>query len=394
MWALRANKELTTLLRNESIMIVTSEKNFMPPPGAGVLIAMSGGVDSAAVAAVLVQAGYRCMGATLRLTGDNAEQDTSVFEPCCGLQAAEDARAICATLGIAHRTLRVVESFERHIIGHFVDEYVAGRTPNPCIRCNRMIKFGLLFREARKLGFPYVAMGHYARLVERNGRMALQRAHYRPKDQSYVLAPLTQAQLRRACFPLGDMNKEEARAIASGVNVAVGGKRESQEICFVSDRNYARVVESRRGVGIPGAIMDLRGKRLGTHRGIHSYTIGQRRGLGISAEKPLYVVRIDAENNILYVGRDEESLASRFETGPLFWGANPPSGEPFTAHAQLRYRHVPISCVVSPSDVGAQIELHTPQQGITPGQWAVFYDDSGYVLASAVIKDFLLPQSV
>ena len=358
--------------------------NRMPPAGARVLVAMSGGVDSVAVAAMLTRAGYDCMGATLRMTMEPAGKP--VFEPCCGLQAAEDARKVCEALEIEHKTVRIVEAFDRHIIEPFTRQYAAGRTPNPCIRCNRIIKFGLLFRYAKLWGYDYIAMGHYARLTKRNGRMALRRATYGAKDQSYVLAPLTQAQLRRSCFPLGEMTKDEARRVAASVNRRVGAKSESQEICFVADRNYARIVEERREIAGPGKIIDMEGNVLGCHGGIHRYTVGQRRGLGISAEQPLYVARIDPVENTVIVGRDKQSLRDSFETGILFWGALPPQNNAFRALAQLRYKHKPVSAIITPGARGARAQLEIPQRGVTPGQWAVFYDGNGYVLASGEIR--------
>ena len=363
-----------------------TEENFMPPPGARVMIAMSGGVDSAAVAVLLAEAGYDCLGATLRLTGD--KEEVTVFEPCCGLQAAEDARRICDALHIPHRTVRVVEVFEKTIIRYFAGQYAEGRTPNPCIRCNRAIKFGMLFKEAKGLGCDYVAFGHYARLINTGGRMTLARAAYPPKDQSYVLAPLTQPQLRRSCFPLGDMTKEEAREVARRIDVKAGNIAESQEICFVPLRDYVPVVEKYTGSGKPGPIRDLEGKVLGQHEGIHRYTIGQRRGMGISSERPLYVVWLDAPNNTVWVGRDEQSLCDSFETSPLFWGGMAPEEEAFSALVQLRYRHEAVPGTVTPTAAGARVSLSEAQRAVTPGQWAVFYDDSGHVLASAKIEQF------
>jgi tRNA-uridine 2-sulfurtransferase len=358
-------------------------ENFMPPPGSRILVAMSGGVDSVAVAALLVRSGYECMGATLRMTGDS--ETKPVFEPCCGLQAAEDARSVCEQLGIEHRTVRIVEAFERHIISPFAAQYAAGRTPNPCIQCNRIVKFGLLFRYARKWGCQYIAMGHYARLEEKNGRMALRRSVYRQKDQSYVLAPLTQPQLRRTCFPLGGMTKEEARAVAATVNPQISVKAESQEICFVADRNYARIVEERQGRGEPGIIVDVDGNLLGRHEGIHHYTIGQRRGLGISAPEPLYVIRIDASTHTVILGRDKDACCNSFDTRTLFWGMTAPQTEPFDALVQLRYRHEPVPAKIVPTAGCARVTLKVPQRAVTPGQWAVFYDEEGYVMAAGEI---------
>ena len=368
----------------------TNETNVLPPAGARVLVAMSGGVDSVAAAALLTRAGYVCMGATLRMTGEPPTK--SVFEPCCGIQAVEDARRVCDRLNIEHRTVRIVEEFDRHIIAHFAAQYAAGLTPNPCIRCNRMIKFGLLYAYAKTWGFDYIAMGHYARLSIRGGRMALRRSTHRPKDQSYVLAPLTQPQLRRACFPLGEMSKDAARAVAAEVDPATGAKAESQEICFVADRNYARIVEARHGPATPGNIVDIDGNVLGRHKGIYHYTIGQRRGLGISAPQPLYVIAMDTVTNTLVVGRDEQSLCASFTTGPVFRGALAPDANVFRALVQLRYRHTPVPGTVTITKDGAEIELETPQRAVTPGQWAVFYDPEDYVLAAATIRSFVLPK--
>ena len=352
-------------------------ENRMPPRDDRVAIAMSGGVDSAASAVLMVEAGYVCMGLTLRM----------LRNPGCDTKTAEDARRICDALNIPHKTVDVAEAFNYHIINRFVREYAAGRTPNPCIRCNRMIKFGLLVKEARRLGYDYVATGHYARLAVRDGRLALHRAVHLPKDQSYVLAPLTQAQLRHACFPLGELSKEEARNIAGKIDVSIGSSKESQEICFVPGNDYAAMVESRGGAGAPGLIKDLKGKVLGTHAGIHHYTIGQRHGLGISAERPLYVVRLEPAENTVYVGFVEASLCDAFRTGPLFWGSIPPQISGFRAEVQIRYKHRAAPCLVTPLPDGAQVRLDTPQRSVTPGQWAAFYDAEGVVLAAAEIRN-------
>ncbi|MCK5861055.1 MAG: tRNA 2-thiouridine(34) synthase MnmA [Candidatus Hydrogenedentes bacterium] len=360
--------------------------NRMPPAGSRILIAMSGGVDSVAVAALLTRSGYECMGATLRMTPEH--ESKPVFEPCCGLQAAEDARRSCEILGIEHRAVRVIEEFDTNIIAPFARQYAAGRTPNPCIQCNRIIKFGLLFRYAAQWGYDYVAMGHYARMNEREGRMALHRSSYRDKDQTYVLAPLTQAQLRRSCFPLGGMTKDEARTIAAAVDPVVGAKAESQEICFVADRNYAGIVEAREGIGTPGNFVDISGKILGRHKGIHRYTIGQRRGLGIGAAAPLYIIRIEASTHTIIVGSDQYARCGSFNTRTLFWGALAPQQKPFQAFVQLHYRHAPVPASITPAVGSAHVVLEIPQRAVAPGQWAVFYDAAGYVLAAGEIQDF------
>ena len=362
-----------------------------PPKSARILVAMSGGVDSAVTASLLSKAGYDCVGVTMRLVPEH--EGKSVFEPCCGLEAAEDARRVCEKVGIPHQVMHAVDRFDRDIISHFVEEYQQGRTPNPCARCNRMIKFGALYQWADKIGADFIAMGHYARLEQRGNRYSLRRAVHLPKDQSYVLSPLTQAQLRRAWFPLGEMTKEQVRDHAWGLDFAMATKKESQEICFIPHRDYAGWIEGRAEAMPSGPIKTTDGKIVGTHNGLMHYTIGQRRGLGVSSDRPYYVVRLDTAENAVIVGHAEETFSTAFRTGPVCWGGLPRQEAPFECLVQLRSRHQAVPATVRPNLRGAEVEFHVPEQAVTPGQWAVFYDPEGFVLGAAIVQGFKLAPS-
>jgi len=351
-----------------------------------VLVAMSGGVDSCTAAAILAEQGHDVVGVTMRVVADEAHQ--SVFQPCCSAQMANDARQVAETIGFPHSTINLVEKFDQLVIGDFESEYLQGRTPNPCVRCNQRLKFGTLYKKAVELGADKIATGHYVRLAKLDDRFAVQRAVYAPKDQSYVMAGLSQKQLAMGLFPLGEMTKEETRAKARELGLAAAETPESQDICFVPDNDYAGFLQARVGETESGPIVNARGDVLGEHRGLIRYTVGQRRGLGIAAENPLYVIRIDAENNALIVGPEEETYCDRFTANEVVWGGLAKQEAPFEALVQIRYHHKPAACTVTPIGNEFQVQLHEPQRSVTPGQWAVVFDREGRVLAASVINDF------
>lgn len=350
-----------------------------------VIVAMSGGVDSSVAAALLVDQGYDCVGMTMRVASGEGREHSD--KACCTVEAAGDARRVADRLGIPHYTVNYVERFEREVIADFAAEYAAGRTPNPCARCNQRVKFGALYEKCVALGADFIATGHYARKVERGDRAGLRRAVYRAKDQSYNLAGLGQAQLRRALFPLGEMTKEEARAVARERSLVTWDKPESQEICFVPQDDYRAFLDERVGAGAPGPIVNTKGEVVGQHSGLTHYTVGQRKGLGIAAPRPYFVLKLDVANNVLFVGHEEEQGETRLTAEEVVWGALAPQSEPFACTVQIRYRHEPVPAVATASEDGTRLEiaLERPERGVTPGQWAVCYDGD-VVLAAGLIR--------
>jgi tRNA-uridine 2-sulfurtransferase len=353
---------------------------------------MSGGVDSSATAALLLEQGFEVIGITLKLWPQDCVNRAE--DKCCGPQAVTDARAVCHKLDIPYYLIDEAAEFQKHVIQYFADEYKAGRTPNPCVMCNQNLKFGRLIDRADQLGAEFIATGHFAR-IERpltpshspsdgkkvakpgEGRYLLKRGRDLRKDQSYFLFSLRQDQLARAIFPLGEKTKSDTREVARHCNLKTADKEESMEICFVPDNNYggflqqANLVQKHRG-----EIVDVRGSVLGHHDGIEFYTIGQRKGLGITTLKPVYVVELDALNNRVVVGDDSALDRDEFIADRCNWHPFDQLTEPIEVTAKIRYNHAGAPATITPLGGNrTKVKLHTPQRAITPGQAAVFYQD-------------------
>ena len=352
---------------------------------------MSGGVDSSATAWFLKEKGYEVIGATMCI----GMMDRTQCGParCCGLADIEDARRVALQLEIPFYVIHLREEFEEKVIQYFCEEYVKGKTPNPCILCNEKIKFGFFLKKALELEADFIATGHYARLDfdERIGRYLLKKGVDRKKDQSYVLFSLTQNQFRHTLFPLGELRKEEVRKKALQLGLRVHDKPESQEVCFIQETSYHSFLSERLKESIePGPILDKDGNILGRHKGIPFYTIGQRRGLRLAKGKPLYVIGIDREKNAIIVGGEEEVYGDTFVVNSVNWIVSEkmiPS--PDHAQVKIRYNHPGSEASLSPEGGGElEVKFKTPQKAITPGQAAVFYDGET-VLGGGWIKEVL-----
>jgi len=357
-----------------------------------VVCGMSGGVDSSATAALLLEQGYEVIGITLKLWPQDCVNRAE--DKCCGPQAVTDARAVCHKLDIPYYLIDEAAEFQKHVIQYFADEYKAGRTPNPCVMCNQNLKFGRLIDRAKQLGADYIATGHFAR-IERplapslsplggervakagEGRYLLKRGRDLKKDQSYFLFSLRQDQLARALFPLGEKTKSDTRAVARHCQLKTADKAESMEICFVPDNNYGGFLQ-QAGLAQKhrGDIVDLHGTVLGHHDGIEFYTIGQRKGLGITTPKPVYVVELDVENNRVVVGDESALDRDEFTATNCNWIPFDKLTEPIEVMTKIRYNHPGTPATVTPTGNGSVgVKLHSAQRAITPGQAAVFYQD-------------------
>ena len=359
-------------------------------PGEKIMVAMSGGVDSSVAALLLKEAGFQPVGVTLRLWVDPAAEERASDESrgCCSLQDISDARRVAGILEIPFYVLNMKEAFNDKVVSYFVREYLEGRTPNPCIACNRYIKFSLLLQKARALGIGFLATGHYARIVYDSEMdvYRLFRGVDSNKDQSYMLYTMNQEQLSSVLFPLGGYTKEEARELAREHGLQVAEKRDSQEICFIPDTDYRSFLEREQAGFPPGDILSTSGKKLGRHRGLPFYTIGQRKGLGLVSPRPLYVVEIDRRNNVLIVGEEEETYSQGLEAEDLNFISGSPPFEPQEVMIKIRYRAPLVPATLYPPQTSPQkgegsvtaasrvrVVFDRKQKAVTPGQSVVFY---------------------
>ena len=344
--------------------------------GMRIVVAMSGGVDSSVAAALLAEQGHDVIGLSMQLY-DQSEGQTS-FGSCCSLDDLHDARRVAAAINIPHYILNFERQFNEQVVSNFVQEYTAGRTPLPCAHCNSDLKFATLLDRARGLGADAVATGHYARVEDdrAHGRRLLRRGVDATKDQSYFLFSLTQDQLARAVFPVGDRPKEMVREYARRLRLPVADKPDSQEICFIPDHDYASFVETHApDAPHDGVIVDEQGHVVGRHGGIHRFTVGQRKGLGLSSSTPLYVLSLRAADQQVVVGPKASLEHPHLTASSVNWMAGEPDG-PLRVAAQIRHRHSAAPATVrSLGDARADVVFDTPQAAITPGQAVVFYHD-------------------
>ncbi len=340
-----------------------------------VLVAMSGGVDSSVAAKLLVDAGCECIGCTMKLY-DNEDIGVKEGHTCCSLDDVEDARQVAYRLGMPYYVFRFSEDFREKIIGRFVDSYERGITPNPCIDCNRYMKFDRLYERARVLGYDHIATGHYARIEEKDGVYYLKKAVDPTKDQSYVLYSLTQEQLAHTLFPLGGLPKEKTRELAREGGFLNADKPDSQDICFVPDGDYAAAIERFSGkTAEPGNFTDEEGRVLGRHRGIIHYTVGQHKGLGLYSHEKRFVLRINAADNTVVLGREESLFRRNATVKEINWISGNAPAAPIRCAVKIRYRQKEQPATLTPVGCGgAEILFNEPQRAVTPGQAAVFYD--------------------
>jgi len=355
-----------------------------------VMLGMSGGVDSSVAAAVLLEQGYEVIGVTMQIWQDMNEDKKMVEGGCCSLSAVDDARRVANKLNIPYYVLNFRDVFKEKVIDYFIDEYKLGRTPNPCIACNRYVKFEEMLNKALSMGIDYVATGHYAKVEfdEDTGRYLLKKSVTAAKDQTYALYTLTQEQLSHTLMPIGSFYKERVREIAKEIGLTVANKPDSQEICFVDDNDYGKYITENTDTKIaPGYFIDTHGNIIGKHKGIVHYTVGQRKGLGLALGKPVYVVEIDVEKNLVVIGDNDDIFKDTLTASDLNWISIDKLTDEMQVTAKIRYNSKEAEAVVYPlGEDRVEVKFKVPQRAITPGQAVVFYDGDKVVGGGTIEK--------
>lgn len=353
-----------------------------------VVVGMSGGVDSSVAAWLLKEQGYDVIGVTMQIWQDEEPEVQEENGGCCGLSAVDDARRVAERLEIPYYVMNFKKEFKENVMDYFVQEYIGGKTPNPCIACNRFVKWESLLKRSMDIGADYIATGHYARIEKlENGRFALRKSATAAKDQTYALYNLTQHQLAHTLMPVGEYTKDEIRAIAEKIGLTVANKPDSQEICFIPDHDYAKFIEENTDCHLPeGNFVDKDGNILGRHQGITHYTVGQRKGLNLAMGRPVFVTAIRPETNEVVIGDNEDVFSRRLTCNKLNWMAvDGLPGEGMKVTAKIRYSHKGAPCMIRMiGEDQLECVFDDPQRAATPGQAVVFYDGE-YVIGGGTI---------